>query len=108
MKKDYMGRELIEGPCSVCGGKNYQLSMGGPSICPTCDCGQSIDPKEYRRLLCKYNDILSHLVSLGPVLVKCRELISIVDSKEARAILPFLDREIRDLVPPTVNQPSAA
>jgi hypothetical protein len=27
------------GPCIVCGLTNYPLSCGGPSICPTCDCG---------------------------------------------------------------------
>ena len=27
------------GPCVVCGLRNYPLSCGGPSICPTCDCG---------------------------------------------------------------------
>ena len=31
------------GPCIVCGRKNYPLSCGGPTICPSCDCG--IDPK---------------------------------------------------------------
>lgn len=32
----------------MCGATNYPLSMGGPSICPTCDCG--IDPKVARLL----------------------------------------------------------
>ena len=27
------------GPCIYCGGRNYPLSMGGPAICPSCDCG---------------------------------------------------------------------
>lgn len=27
------------GPCVVCGRTNYPSSMGGPSICPQCDCG---------------------------------------------------------------------
>jgi uncharacterized Zn finger protein (UPF0148 family) len=27
------------GPCQICGCTNYPLSYGGPSICPTCDCG---------------------------------------------------------------------
>ena len=34
------------GPCVICGDKNYELSCGGPSICPSCDCG--IDPKVKR------------------------------------------------------------
>lgn len=27
------------GPCVICGATNYALSMGGPTICPSCDCG---------------------------------------------------------------------
>lgn len=27
------------GPCIICGDINYALSMGGPGICPSCDCG---------------------------------------------------------------------
>jgi predicted nucleic acid-binding Zn-ribbon protein len=27
------------GPCIICGTTNYSLSMGGPTICPSCDCG---------------------------------------------------------------------
>lgn len=27
------------GPCVICGGTNYELSMGGPTLCPKCDCG---------------------------------------------------------------------
>lgn len=28
------------GPCVICGDIDYNLSCGGPSICPKCDCGQ--------------------------------------------------------------------
>jgi len=31
--------DLQPGPCTVCGLTNYPLSVGGPSICPACDCG---------------------------------------------------------------------
>jgi len=27
------------GPCILCGTTNYPMSMGGPTICPACDCG---------------------------------------------------------------------
>ena len=30
---------LFSGPCTICGGTNYPLSGGGPTICPSCDCG---------------------------------------------------------------------
>jgi hypothetical protein len=31
--------QLQGGPCVICGLTNYPLSMGGPTICPSCDCG---------------------------------------------------------------------
>jgi hypothetical protein len=27
------------GPCVICGDTDYDLSCGGPTICPKCDCG---------------------------------------------------------------------
>jgi hypothetical protein len=27
------------GPCIHCGATNYNSSVGGPMICPSCDCG---------------------------------------------------------------------
>lgn len=30
---------MIPGPCIICGLTDYNLSMGGPTICPSCDCG---------------------------------------------------------------------
>lgn len=32
------------GPCKLCGTSNYALSMGGPDVCPACDCGNFHDP----------------------------------------------------------------
>ena len=29
---------IISGPCKVCGDVNYDLSFGGPDVCPACDC----------------------------------------------------------------------
>lgn len=31
--------EKYAGPCCICGGENYELSMGGQTICPSCDAG---------------------------------------------------------------------
>jgi len=28
------------GPCVYCGATNYALSLGGPAVCPACDCGR--------------------------------------------------------------------
>ena len=30
---------MIAGPCVLCGDTHYALSVGGPGICPSCDCG---------------------------------------------------------------------
>lgn len=38
--------KIVAGPCVVCGAVNYSLSMGGPGICPSCDCG--VDPEVAR------------------------------------------------------------
>lgn len=35
-------RKNLSGPCIVCGKTNYPLSMGGPDICPMCDCGNVV------------------------------------------------------------------
>lgn len=34
-----MSADVQPGPCCICGATNYALSMGGPTICPKCDCG---------------------------------------------------------------------
>lgn len=31
------------GPCCLCGDANYELSLGGPGICPACDAGNFHD-----------------------------------------------------------------
>lgn len=33
--------------CTVCGLRYYSQSMGGPGICPSCDCG-NVDPQVVR------------------------------------------------------------
>lgn len=35
------------GPCVLCGDTDYPASLGGPMICPSCDCGI---PPEIARL----------------------------------------------------------
>ena len=35
---------MNKGPCVLCGTTNYPMSMGGPTICPACDCGSFPDP----------------------------------------------------------------
>lgn len=41
---------MPSGTCIVCGATNYPLSLGGPSICPSCDCGHSPNHREVQRL----------------------------------------------------------
>lgn len=31
--------DLVSGPCIFCGKTNYPPSLGGPQVCPSCDCG---------------------------------------------------------------------
>ena len=38
-----------KGPCVCCGITDYPLSMGGPDICPKCDCGYCIFEGRKRR-----------------------------------------------------------
>lgn len=40
---------LMPGPCVYCGALNYQPSIGGPGICPSCDCG-NFGPDVVQRL----------------------------------------------------------
>jgi hypothetical protein len=41
---------MCPGPCVMCGKTNYPLSMGGPSVCPMCDCGHSTSQSHLRKL----------------------------------------------------------
>lgn len=41
---------MIAGPCVICDRIDYPLSMGGPTICPQCDCG-NWDPQQLLRQL---------------------------------------------------------
>jgi hypothetical protein len=36
-------------PCTLCGAIDYPLSLGGPYICPSCDCGISPEVSKLRR-----------------------------------------------------------
>jgi hypothetical protein len=44
-------QNMPKGPCVVCGDTDYPLSMGGASICPSCDCGIPPEVKKLRREL---------------------------------------------------------
>jgi len=48
-KRDDAGQDFPTqaGPCAICGATDYSLSMGGPTICPACDCGPP-NPKQVR------------------------------------------------------------
>lgn len=37
------------GPCIFCGAVDYPMSVGGPTICPACDCGD-FGPQRVRQL----------------------------------------------------------
>ena len=56
---------MPHGPCIVCGATNYPLSMGGPNICPPCDCG--ISPK-VTKLKIQLNEKISENFMLKEVI----------------------------------------
>lgn len=55
--------ELMPGPCTTCGAKDYPLSTAGPEICPTCDCGDS------------YSSLRRQIVQLQTENAKLRETV---------------------------------
>lgn len=42
------------GPCALCGETNYSLSMGGPAICPSCDCQDPQDRVKELVVIARY------------------------------------------------------
>jgi hypothetical protein len=52
------------GPCVICGAMDYQLSVGGPTICPSCDCG-NFGPQAMARL--------------GKTIVELRERLAVAE-----------------------------
>lgn len=48
------------GPCAGCGAEGYSLSMGGPGICPACDC---LPPERRVKQLAEENRMLRQRVA---------------------------------------------
>jgi len=48
------------GPCAGCGATGYPISMGGPSICPACDCAP---PERRVKQLAEENRLLRQRVA---------------------------------------------
>ena len=63
------------GPCVACGATNYPMSMGGPTICPPCDCG--IPPKQVQ-LQRKLQEALARNVSYSLALTKALGLRGLI------------------------------
>lgn len=53
----------VSGPCIVCGLRDYPLSMGGPGICPACDCGHS-GPKVVETLKRRIQELETEVAKL--------------------------------------------
>lgn len=51
----------LPGPCVVCGATDYFLSMGGPTICPSCDTGASSDPRRFQALRVENRNLMDEL-----------------------------------------------
>lgn len=54
------------GPCIVCGEMDYPLSMGGPTICPACDCG-NFGMERIKRQGKRIHELEKELAKLGGV-----------------------------------------
>lgn len=62
----------MRGPCIVCGTVGYAMSMGGPGICPSCDCGNFGMPMVQRQ----GNDIVQLRSELSQARARIAELES--------------------------------
>ena len=71
------------GPCEFCGGTNYEPSLGGPTICPSCDCGD-FGPDVVRRLG-------AEIVALRAKLAHAERLVR-VDLALARQLREAIER----------------
>lgn len=47
----------IHGPCINCGATDYALSMGGPDICPPCDCGYTFSRQHVKDLIAEIESL---------------------------------------------------
>jgi hypothetical protein len=52
--------QLQPGPCVICAAVNYPLSMGGPTICPSCDCG-NFGPEVLKKQGKAFTEIVARL-----------------------------------------------
>jgi hypothetical protein len=60
----------VPGPCIYCGATNYALSMGGPTICPSCDCGNFGAPTVTRQGK-EIASLRTRIATLTAALAKC-------------------------------------
>lgn len=86
---------MPSGPCIICGTVNYEPSLGGPDICPSCDCGH-FGPDIVRaqgeqiRELIKELDVIRRLVRVDTALVQ-----QLRESIEANAKLRQENEQLR-------------
>ncbi len=82
-----VNRGLQPGPCVVCGATNYPPSLGGPNICPSCDCGRP-SPVQLRRMREDHQALLRASVRLTAEHATTMKLLSRIGDA-----LPTLRRE---------------
>lgn len=73
--------EKIAGPCVVCGATDYSLTLGGPTICPSCDCGR--DP-EIGRLINLGQKQHAEIIRLRTELATANERLSAAERDTER------------------------
>jgi hypothetical protein len=65
----YIMHPKQSGPCIICGDTNYNLSCGGPTICPKCDCGH-FDAATVERQVQVIADLRRNLATRDDFIVK--------------------------------------
>lgn len=87
-------------PCILCGATNYALSMGGPTICPSCDCG---NPPTDHKLWNELHKAKEYINKLENAIREHRDQKGDdrcwLDDRDLYAVLPEGNKDISSLPP---------
>lgn len=81
----------VPGPCICCGATNYALSMGGPTICPSCDCGNFGAPTVTRQGK-EIASLRARIATLTAALAKCDAALGQIEETTKYYEQPHLRR----------------
>jgi hypothetical protein len=94
--------DIMPGPCLMCGAKNYPLSLGGPDICPRCDCSPATD--EIAMLRMRIDHLLKDRLLRMQAAVRA-EVASPSREELIEALQPFAKLRLHDAVPDDTTNP---